>query len=282
MNNLILSVDKLNTFSVCPRKYFFNFVLSKEATTKPKYFLEGEFFHRCLEYYYKDKLKGRVQATPFYLEIAQNFAAEFEGLEYSDFEVLYKTLSQYLEYYANEDWKIEEVEAPFAKVLFEDEKANLRVIIRGKSDLLITSNNGHGLKSTVDHKLLARFEEKTERDNQILAYSWAFDRRDFFLNKIGKQSSYPPEKKFVRDYFCISQANIDEWIEETIYTSLEIAKFYDKKFFPAKFTACTYRGMKCLYHSVCAMGRENWEYTLESNFNNRKDFDLMNSSNEND
>jgi hypothetical protein len=279
MRNLVLSVDKLNTHSSCPRRYYFHHVLNRESPEKPKYFLEGEFYHKCLEYYYRDKIKSRVQSIPFYLDIAANFATSFEGLDYSDFETLFKIFSEYLTYYENEDWTIENVEVPFAKILFEDKTADLRVIVRGKADLLITTKTG--LKATVDHKLLARFEGNSERDNQILAYSWAFDRRDFFLNKSGKQTSYSPEKKFVRDYFCVSNENVEEWIETTIYASLEIARQFEKNYFPGKFTACNYKGHKCTFHDVCSRGQKNWEYMLTSQFSERKEFDLMNSGQEN-
>lgn len=276
MNNLILSVDKLNTFSICPRKYFFNFVLNREHEAKPKFFNEGEYLHKCLEYYYRDKMKKRIQGIDFYIEIARNYAADFsEKLSYDELEFLINIFRDYLTYYYTEDWIIEDVEAPFAKELFADEKANLRVIIRGKSDLLIkTINDRH---ATVDHKCLSRFEEGTVRDNQILAYSWAFDRRDFYLNKLGKQKSYSSDKRFVRDYFCVSQSDIDDWVETTIYDSLSIARMFEKDYFPGRFTGCKFRGFDCPYLNVCSLPRENWEYSLESDFVERVEFDLMKS-----
>lgn len=275
MKNLILSTDKLNAFEDCPRLYEYSHVKNLTSPVRAKYFTEGEFIHKILEIYYTDIMKSRKQDLNFYIEIARNLAiTQFSGLlDHEEFEGIIKVFSEYYNFYdSNTSWKILEVEVPFAKVLLEDDKLDIRIIVRGKSDLIIETQ---GIKAGVDHKFLGRNMEMSDRDNQKLCYSWAFDLKDFFINSIGKQTSLKLEEKFKRIYFSYSQYQIDEWVENTINSALEIIRYYELGNFPIRYKSCiNLFGKKCTFHDVCNTSPDNRAYKL-SEFTVKEEYDLM-------
>lgn len=271
MRNLVLSADKLSDITICPRRYWFKHELRKIPASKPKYLSEGELFHSILEYYYNDIMKERKQNNGFYIEIARNKAAEFSDLNIEESELLVKILIDYLNYYANESWKILGVEAPFAKVFIEDEKMDLRVIIRGKSDLVVDAS---GNKAIVDHKVVSQNRAIFGRNNQNLAYLWALDSRDFIINSIGKQKTLPSEKKFRREYFSYGEHQIEEWKESTMNSIFNLMRYNEMNYFPAHFTGCSLHGLRCAYYEVCESTPDNWEYKLAS-FVEKPELDIM-------
>ena len=275
MRNLILSVDKLNTFSTCPRKYYFEHELKKTYTVKPKYFLEGEFGHLCLEFYYLDKIAGKTRSTIEYIEHFRNeaikFTTKYPTYKFEESEEIITALDKYLKFHCNEEWVIEGAEVPFAKVLWQDDKLNLKIIIRGKVDLLVDTKQ---FKAVVDHKFLGRKKEIPSRDNQKLAYCWAFDRKDFIINVIGKQKTLKDDEKFIRPYFNYSTHQIEEWKEETILTAIEMVRASETGVWQGRYTGCHAFDYKCLFTGVCDTTKDNREYALES-FANREDYDVM-------
>ncbi len=271
MRNLLLSVDKLNDISLCPRLYFYKHILRRVPEKREKYLAEGEFFHLLLHEYYSDKINGKNRP---YIELAQNRALEYsDGLSIDESNVLIKLFADYMNYYVNEDWKILESEKPFAKVLYEDSRLDLRIVIRGRTDLFIETQAG--FKAIVDHKLLSRNDPIPSRDNQKLCYCWAFDVRDAFMNVIGKQKTLPIKEKLHRPYFNYSSHQIEEWKDETIHLALDIMRFHDNDFWPVKFTGCFFHKVKCKYYDVCETTKDNRIYKLESGFIEREEYDVM-------
>ncbi len=276
MRNLVLSTDKINDLSICPRLYYFKHILKRVAPVKPKYFTEGEYFHLVLKYYYEDIVKRRKQGPKFYLEIARNIATKFEELSINDSEELISTLLEYLIFYNDDTWEILGAEQPFAKVILEDERADLRVVVRGKADLIINNKLGdQSFKTVVDHKVVSENWPQLSRNNQNLCYVWAFECRDFILNSIGKQKSYKPEKKFIRHPFSYGDHQIEEWKESVIAAIFDLVRYFDMNYYPARFTSCASKfNKKCTYYDVCETTPDNWKYKLES-YAIREDIDIM-------
>lgn len=276
MKNLVLSKEKINDFSVCPRLGYFSHILRKGPVSKPKYFSEGEFGHKCLEIYYLSVLNKNKQPPANYIPLFRNEALTFinsNWLTFEETEEIISHLSKYLEYYShNETWTILGVEEPFVKLLWEDEKLGLRILFQGRDDLRIKTQQD--FEAIVDHKFLSRRSEIPDRDNQKLGYCWAFGLKDFFINTIGKQKTLKDSEKFTRPYFSYSQHQIDEWVQNTIVLGLEIFKYEQMSFYPGRMTGCNFYDRKCLFTDVCNSTPDNWQYKLEG-FGERPEYDLM-------
>jgi hypothetical protein len=272
MRNLVLSTHRLNMLQSCPRLYFFSHVLNKTPVDKPKYFTEGEYLHYILEQYYIQKMTGNTPNIDNVILLARNKATEIVGLTIQECEGLIDIFKEYIQFHSGETWKIEGVEVPFAKVLWEDEKLDIRIIIQGKADLLALSNQSIPL--IIDHKKVSQNRQPYSRDNQILSYCWAFNRQDFIINQLGTQKSLKPQDKFKRHYFNVLGYQIDEWVEETIYCALEAIKFFENQYWPGRIKNCQNQGRTCTFYEVCSAEKSNWDYKLQA-FKTSEDYDLM-------
>ena len=274
MNNIIISPHKLESIMICPRLYYFKYILNYTTSFTPKYFLEGEFFHSLLEDYYTDIKKNRKQDINFYLEIARNKAAIYNkpGIELDDLEYLTSIFKQYLEYYNNETtWKVIGTETPFIKELWSGRigDQDIRILLQGKADLLIEKGT---IPIIVDHKVVSQNRGFISRVNQNLAYLWALGYSDFIINSIGKQKTLSPDKKFLREYFNYSPYQIEEWKGIAIETVLELVNYHSQSHFPARYTGCSFHGNKCSFYDVCETSNDNWAYKLESNYVIQEDY----------
>lgn len=276
MKNLVLSKEKINDFSICPRLGYFSHILRKGPPSKPKYFSEGEFGHKCLEIYYLSIMSGSKLPVANYIPLFRNEALPFinsKALTFEETEIIIALVSDYLNYYSNnESWTILGVEEPFIKPLWEDAKLGLRVYFQGRTDLRIETFDK--TQAIVDHKFISRRSDIPERDNQKLGYCWAFGLKDFFINVIGKQKTLKDNERFTRPNFSYGQHQIDEWVQNTIVLALEIFKYSEMNFYPGRMTGCNFYDRKCLFTSVCNTTPDNYGYKLES-FGERPEFDLM-------
>jgi len=274
MINILLSSDKLNNAQICPKLYNYIHEIQKVPPTKEEYFQEGELFHYVLAEYYTHIMKSEEVNRELLLILAQNYAAEKLELSSEALSDAIADINMYFDWYISgkETWLIE-AEEPFAKVLYED--SDVRIVIQGKCDLKVRTNNGKGPLAIVDHKYEASFRRAKERDNQPLCYSWAFESRDFVYNRIGKQKSYKPEDRLKRDYVCYAQHQIDEWKESAIYTALEILKFSESNYWPSRFSGCNIYGKRCTYHDICNTSPSNRDYKLSMLFANKSKHNLM-------
>lgn len=260
---------------ICPQLYYYKYSLLKAPLITPEYFDEGSLLHKIMEIYYGHKIKNEPVNYDIMYELGKNYAAKHLSLSAEATEETIKDCKMYFNYYEDQGstWVIEAVEEPFAKELYSGK--NIRIVISGKVDMRARTMSGKGPRVIIDHKYEGRFREKRERDNQPLAYSWAFDTKDFIYNRIGKQKSYKPEKRLARPYFNYSKHQIEEWKEAAIYAALEVLKYNESDYWPMRITGCNLHGNKCTFYDVCNTTPDNREYKLNSLFGAKKKHDLM-------
>ena len=278
--NLIISTDKLNSAQICPRYYYYSHILAKTSLLKPDYFQVGSVIHESLKLYYTKLMnKERVDRNVIE-ELTRNFAAKDPGISLppDKVEETLADFNMYLDFYEAQgsSWNILGVEEPFAKVLYEGN--DLRIVVNGKSDLRVHTNHGKGPIAVIDHKYESRFNKKPDRDNQPLCYAWAWDTYDFIYNRIGKQKSYKPEKRLLREWISYGQHQIDEWIDTAIYTCLELVRFNELEMWPVRYSGCNIHGNRCTFYDVCNTTPDNREYKLNSIFGDKASFKLMEDS----
>jgi hypothetical protein len=141
----------------------------------------------------------------------------------------------------------------------------------------VKTNHGNGPRIIVDHKYESQFRAKPDRNNQPLCYSWAFETRDFVYNRIGKQKSYKPDKRLRRDWFSYSEHQIEEWVDNAIFTCMELVRFSEMELWPCRYTGCSIHGKRCTYYEVCNTTPDNREYKLQQLFGDKAKFELMKS-----
>ena len=273
--NIVLSVEKLNDLSICPRLYYYKHLLRKVPVRKADYLEAGELIHHGLQLYYNSIADGNKISLERLLDFTRNYAAEKLQLSVELIEATVKDLAMYYTYYTNlgENWVVESVEEPFAKVLYES--SDLRVIVNGKIDLRVVVNGGRGPRVLIDHKYESQFREKLDRDNQPLAYCWAYEVRDWIYNRIGKQKTYTPEKRLLRPYINYSDSQIEEWKESTIELVSELVRYEKLNKWPGKYTGCSFHGLKCTFYDVCNTTPDNREYKLENLFMDKENKTVM-------
>lgn len=266
MINIVFSSHRITDAQVCPRLYYYKHELLKGPLKPFEFYEEGELLHYIFRLYYLAKLNGFKDPDPtIYYELGRNFAAKRLSLSTEKIEEAVSACDMYFKFYVpgTETWQIDAVEKPFAKILYQNN--DLRIVVTGQADLLVTTMRGKGPQIIVDHKYESQFRKKGDRDNQALCYAWAFDLNEFLYNRIGKQKSYKPEKRLLRDpHLHFGKHQIEEWKDSAIYTALELVKFHTTGVWPARYTGCMFQGRKCTFYSVCNTTPSNREFKLNT------------------
>lgn len=278
MLNLVLSAEKLNDIQICPTLYHYKHELAQVPVQKPYYFEEGELMHLMLEMYYKLKMENNPIEINAIIDHSRNHATKM-NLKAEEVEKVIEDFRMYTDYYSeSSSWEILGVEEPFAKEIYND--STIRIVIIGKVDLRVKTNRGNGPTAIVDHKYEARFDQKLERENQPIAYCWAFEARDFIYNRIGKQKAKKTEEKLLRPYFSYSEYQINDWKNSVIDSANDILKYINDDYWPMKFHGCVVHGKKCTFYDVCNTTPDNRVYKLDSFFKDKTGFSVMSKEND--
>jgi len=271
MNNIVLSPSKLNDFQICPRRYHYRYNLQLTPIEKKVWFEEGELMHEMLREFYTNN--GDIGTVPAIIDNARNYSAVKLKLTAENTEQVIRDFRMYVDHYAQfvSNWQVLAVEEPFAKVIWE--KADLRVIINGKTDLRVMVSGQ--IPMLVDHKYESQFRAKPDRDNQPLCYAWAYGIVDWLYNRIGKQKSYKPQDRLKRESICYSAHQVNDWAESAIAAALEMFGYYERDYFPARFSGCQGEKYKCDFYNICNTSPDNREYVINTQFSNKPEHQVM-------
>lgn len=274
MINLLLSVEKTNDFQSCPLLYYYKHEKKITLVHKKPALEEGDLMHVILAKVYTEIMQGNRPDYDLIYDLARNHAAKTLGLEAALVEETIASAKEYFGYYGGVGtWEILGVEEPFAKELYVDD--NLRIVITGKNDLRVKTMSGKGPIAIVDHKYEGRFDEKPERDNQPLAYCWAYEVKDFIYNRVGKQKSKKTEDRMQRPWLNYSAYQITDWVDSIVETAREILTCLDRDKWAMRFKACNFRNAKCDFYDICNTTPDNREYKINTEFKDRKQFKVM-------
>lgn len=203
----------------------------------------GDFMHRIMEFYYKSSRDVELAIKMVHAYMAESNVSVEEA------EESIKVFRKYAEYYKHCDWEILKVEEPFNRVIWEGK--DLTIILSGKKDLVIREPSTN-LKFPVDHKTMRKRYVHPSTGNQIKAYCWDEETDHIWINKIGYQTTLPPEKQFERQFIEVQPDIINEWKEVTIYLAMELDQAIIQGIFPPSFNACDSRRFgRCRYYDLC-------------------------------
>lgn len=277
MINIVLSTEKLNDIQICPRLYYYKHELAIAPTVKPAFYEEGELMHAILALYYQFRMEKTPVIIEGLLNFGRNYAAKnLNTLKAEQVETVIKHAKMYLDYYGNnESWQILGIEEPFARELYVDDR--IKIIVVGKNDLRVKTNHGNGPVVIVDHKYEARFDQKVERDNQPLAYCWAYDVRDFVYNRIGKHKGKDRkvDDNLQRPWLSYAQYQIDDWKQSVIESAHDVLRCIEKNKWPMRIHGCNVHGRKCTFYDICNTTPDNRDYKVNSFFKTKDKFSVM-------
>jgi hypothetical protein len=268
MRNLVMDSQVLNGIQKCA--YFYNLSFNEHWTPgyKAEALESGDLLHTIMKVHYLLKIHRPDLNYARNCEISIAFGRQHaislnQELETSE-EVIHHT-SEYLKFREGDFWIPKQVERPFAKVLYESEEDDLRIVYEGVVDLVADTQAG---ETVVDHKSSRRNTDPTSLplSNQFKGYAWALGINNVVINKIGFQKTLPPKDKFVRHPISYSQEILDEWVANSVFWGKMLAFYLETETFPQNFTSCDkYSG--CIFCKACLTEKgDAREWILDQEF----------------
>lgn len=287
----ILNVDSsiLNTIQNCARKTQYSHIYNLQPFEKDESLEKGDLMHKMLEPYYGMKLDGgpnlesplwqelmsegvQPQGDPVLVGIqAGIYFASQMAIPSEVSEEVIDQFKAYTEHYKYDDWHPIAVEEVGSKIIYEDE--DVRIVYSFKIDLV--AEKGH-LILPFDHKTGSRRHEPTSLSNQFIGYCYALGTGNILVNKIGFQKSLKPAERFQRFILPVTKDRIDEWVQNSIYWTLQFDKFTQDGYFPMNLTSCDkYSG--CIFQKVCGTDPDSRDWKLERDFKVVEQWDVAKS-----
>lgn len=270
MEKRILALDSqiLDAIQKCPFYTFLNFVKNYRPNEVIAPMERGDLGHTLLEVYYKLLQKGFEwndaveQATIKGREHYQGLDLDLETCEW-----VVKTFHEYTEYYKYDGIRVLGVEESFSFIIYEDDE--LVVVYEGKIDLHAEwPNLGVAI---ADHKWRQAKADYIGLDNQFIGYSVATNSNAVWVNEVGLQKSYPPEKKFRRVLVNIGQGVKDRWLKNTVMWAKILDHSMQSNTWPQSHLKTPPMGIsqcvKCTYNRICnSENDEEMKRKIEDHF----------------
>lgn len=249
MAKKIIKIDSqiLDAFSRCERLGEISFVRHLRSTDESYAIERGSLCHDIIKKYYdeykvsRNKINARVKS----LEFGRARITTYNAIDVPRGMQILENMGEYFNYYSNEKWLPIDTEKIHKKVIYEDEE--IIVFYIAKIDVTVTGETDIPLMP-VDHKTYDRWFDPLSLENQFTGYAVILGVDWLTVNKIGFQSSYPPEKKFRRVKLnYISQERKDEWVHNTARLAKDMIYCLETGTFPMRRTQCgMYGGCKGL------------------------------------
>jgi len=261
----IIRIDAhtLNTVQSCAREAKFSLKDLLVPMVKAEHLEMGILGHYFLAGFYqarKDGLKGKARVDK---AIEEGRLKSFElSLEPDKRIEVEKEFFNYCLHVGEDIWEPMEVEAYFAKPLYEDDE--LMILAEGIIDL-VGKNIKDDRPEVIDHKLVWRKSEPFMLSNQFFMYSWATEYQNIVINQFGMQKTLPPNEKFRRLPYSYTQAMIDEWIEWAIYWAKLWVWYQDNGVYPPNYTSCD-KFSGCQFRDLCSTTKDTRDWKASVKF----------------
>lgn len=275
--DITLDATMLDTFLTCPEKYNLRFRKRFVPASKAAALDRGTLIHLAFEAYYlalKDEVEfnERVQIALNAFDLAVVVDSELDDETVNKVRLAITTSLQ-VNRALDERLEIIAVEAPFIYNLYTDE--DIKINMMGKIDLLVNDRPNY-FNLPYDHKSYERDSPLTRRTNQFCNYANAVESNYLIVNRVGLQTSIPPEKKHKRVPLAYDSLFIDQWKANVVKW---IKDFYIPCFvldsFPMNDTSCTKYNRLCEYNDVCdSSGIEAKMFKLNAHFNVAEAWDV--------
>lgn len=260
-NAQVVAIDsqKLDGFCSCPYLYGQRFNRHLKTNTPAIYLERGALIHKMLDVLYSMRKHEQnwhrnqanygtaVQAA---VKAGRTLALK-SNLDIGEVQKCVDTFTEYADYWENDSWnQIIGVEQIGSKVLHA--ASDLIVLYEVKMDLVLKVS---GQAIAVDHKTASSKREPNSLANQFKGYCFFLESNNIIINEIGLQKTLPAKDKFRRHTLSYSDAQIQEWKENTIFWAREILRAEEHNKFPRNYTSCDkYSG--CDLKPLCGIDPE--------------------------
>ena len=287
----ILEIDNSirSTFSSCPRKYYYNYLLNLESKIGKPALRYGTAFHAGMEAYYEYiRLHGWARNGKAVEAALINAKRSFEEetLKYESFWEDFRTLEnllfsliKYFDFFKGDEGFLEVIEPEKAfKIEITDSKTGEHFFFKGKIDLKVKLNGrvwGNEFKTSA-YPIVTQ-TKNIQWSNQILGYTYALmemaqgEQPDGYLTTLHqisasklKSGEYGKLKvEFSRSPQIFSFQDIIEWRKSLIFTVKALKLAQEENYYPLQRDNCNQFG-QCTYWRLCEQnvpqGEENTEY----------------------
>lgn len=257
----------LNSVQNCAYKYQLGFMRRLQAEEKAEALESGDLLHTIFKAFYTLRIKrpdlSYERTIELSIVIGNEHALTLNQSDESNDEVIFNCI-EYFKFTKGEFWIPKHVEQPFAKVLYESEEEDLRIVYQGIVDLIVDAKEG---ECGVDHKSSRRNTNPygLALSNQFQGYCWALGLDDFVVNKVGFQKTLAPKDRFTRHHIAYSKDMLDSWVKNTIFWGQQLAFYLENDTFPQNFTSCDkYSG--CIFQNACMTDGYSREFVLQNDY----------------
>lgn len=273
---IVMDSQLLNSIQLCGYRTDLYFNKNLRPNYKAEALENGDLLHLVFKIFYTLRLSRPDLPYGRCVDLAVRLGREHAVLKLAqDVENSEETIFhcvEYFKHYEGEFWRPLYVEKPFAKIIYESEEDNLRVIYEGIIDLGVDTMAGEAI---VDHKSSRRNSDSTYLglSNQFKGYSYTLECPNIIINKVGFQKTVKPADRFIRIPISYDDSTLQEWANQTIWWAQQLAFYIETNTWPMNFTSCDkYSG--CIFNKLCinepGASREwlmNTEYIIGQKWN---------------
>jgi len=251
--NVVLDSQLLNSLQTCGYKTDLYHNKNLRPNFKAEALESGDLLHLIFKVFYTLRIKRPDLDYYRCVDIAVRLGREHAVLnlqqDVEDSEEVIFHATEYFKFFDGELWTPLHVEKPFARIIYESDDENLRVIYEGIVDLVVQSSHGEAI---VDHKSSRRNQDSTYigLSNQFKGYAYCLDVSDVVINKVGFQKTLKPADRFRRVPISYDASVLEEWRSNTIWWAQQLVFYIETETWPQNFTSCDkYSG--CIFNKLC-------------------------------
>lgn len=295
-----LNIDntKRRSYSLCPRKYYYEHVLNLRPLHGSTALRFGLTWHEILESYYNViKENSWTQKTEAITKgvLAGKSCWEKETKDrqyYTDYRTLENALSAfmgYITYYKDDE--------SFLEIIDVEETFKIQIapgiFFTGKIDAKVLLNDSKWL---LEHKTTGQPIDKQlktlQRDPQVIGYTFAgmreHDIEGILVSMTHVSASrsrttgeYGKVKiEYRRSPQIFTDGDIETWLQSMIWAAEQILHSQEKNFWPCQLDSCYHFG-SCTYTQLCEQNHKDLKNIQTSNYITVPQWDVLTEGKEN-
>ena len=271
--NVQVDSQILSTFMSCACKadYVFNRHLIP-VSGMSKSIEKGQLAHVGLHAYGKARIEGKdyQEAITSAMEITKLESVKMVNLEADDALQVYSTLIEYFKHISGNVWTYVFVEQHFKFIAYEDPISRLRIILTGRIDLGMRTQQG--MLIPIDYKTESERWFHTQMSNQFKIYALACKSNVLGVQRFGFQKTLKPEDKFKLELLPFDPDILEEFRTVTLpHWCRELIKCRETGYWPMNTTNCIHGHFACQFSDkynggICNVSRQVREQKLERYF----------------
>lgn len=261
---IVLDATMLDTYLLCPQKFYLRHRLNRVPPDLAKPLDRGQLIHTGFEGYYKAVQRGdKFEQAMEVLISTFNMATTESQLDHETTSAIKERMLEAARIHRAYDFRVEilAVEESFVYELYSDK--TVRILMMGKIDLLVNDPVGGYERLPIDHKSYERDYPVHRKTNQFCNYSYAMRSNYLLVNRVGMQTSIPPDKKHKRVILSYDPVFHEQWKQNVIKWCYRYLESEAMNEWPLNDTSCDKFNRLCEYYPICdTSGEESKQFKI--------------------